>query len=84
MTEKKDLYSMLPEELEEYFISLGEPKFRAKQVFPRLAAGATVEIQHRNGGIHDPPRACGGRIQHQIAEANPDRVYRHHADDVEI
>ena len=31
MTEKFDLYSMTDTELEEYFISLGEPKFRAKQ-----------------------------------------------------
>jgi 23S rRNA (adenine2503-C2)-methyltransferase len=29
-------------ELEEYFISLGEPKFRAKQVFPRLAEGTPI------------------------------------------
>ena len=29
-------------ELEEYFISLGEPKFRAKQVFPRLAEGTPL------------------------------------------
>ncbi len=43
MTEKTDLYSMLPEELESYFVSLGEPKFRAKQVFPRLAAGAALD-----------------------------------------
>ncbi len=43
MTDKKDLYSMLPEELEAYFVSLGEPKFRAKQVFPRLAAGASID-----------------------------------------
>ncbi|MBR3805482.1 MAG: 23S rRNA (adenine(2503)-C(2))-methyltransferase RlmN [Clostridia bacterium] len=43
MTEKIDLYSMLPEELEEYFVSLGEPKFRAKQTFPRLAKGEGVE-----------------------------------------
>lgn len=34
---------MLPEELEEYFVSLGEPKFRAKQVFPRLAQGAGID-----------------------------------------
>lgn len=39
MTQKIDLYSMTDTELEEYFISLGEPKFRAKQVFPRLAEG---------------------------------------------
>ena len=42
MTEKIDLYSMTDTELEEYFISLGEPKFRAKQVFPRLAEGAPL------------------------------------------
>ncbi|MBQ8320939.1 MAG: 23S rRNA (adenine(2503)-C(2))-methyltransferase RlmN [Clostridia bacterium] len=42
MTEKIDLYSMLPEELEKYFISIGEPKFRAKQVFSRLATGDGV------------------------------------------
>ena len=29
-------------ELEEYFLSLGEPKFRAKQVFPRLAEGTPL------------------------------------------
>ena len=42
MTEKIDLYSMLPEELENYFVSLGEPKFRAKQVFMRLAVGERI------------------------------------------
>ena len=40
---KTDVYSMLPGELEEYFVSLGEPKFRAKQVFPRFAAGCTID-----------------------------------------
>ena len=43
MTEKIDLYSMTDTELEEFFISLGEPKFRAKQVFPRLHAGERIE-----------------------------------------
>ena len=38
-----DIYSMLPEELEEYFVSIGEPKFRAKQVFPRLNIGTPIE-----------------------------------------
>ena len=42
MIEKIDLYSMTDTELEEYFISLGEPKFRAKQVFPRLAEGTPL------------------------------------------
>ncbi len=43
MTGKTDLYSMLPEELEAYFVSIGEPKFRAKQIFPRFADGARIE-----------------------------------------
>ena len=34
---------MLPEELESYFMELGEPKFRAKQVFPRLATGCRID-----------------------------------------
>ena len=40
---KTDIYSMLPEELEAYFISIGEPKFRAKQVFPRLNIGSEID-----------------------------------------
>lgn len=43
MTIKVDLYSLLPHELEEYFISIGEPKFRAKQVFARLHKGERIE-----------------------------------------
>ena len=38
-----DLYSMLPDELVEYFSSLGEPRFRAKQVFPLLAHGYRID-----------------------------------------
>lgn len=41
--EKIDLYSMLPSELEEYFLSIGEPKFRAKQLFTRLHTGEPIE-----------------------------------------
>ena len=41
-TARSDLYSMLPRELEEFFISLGEPKFRAKQVFPKLSRGIPI------------------------------------------
>ncbi len=43
MTEKIDVYSMLEDELEQYFLTLGEQKFRAKQVFPRLALGYRVD-----------------------------------------
>lgn len=42
MTTKVDILSMLPEELEEYFLSIGEPKFRAKQVFTRLHRGERI------------------------------------------
>ncbi len=42
MTEKIDLYSMLPSELESYLISIGEPRFRAKQLFPRLQDGTPI------------------------------------------
>ena len=42
MTTKVDLYSLLPHELEDYFLSIGEPKFRAKQVFARLHKGERI------------------------------------------
>lgn len=34
-----NLLSLLPEELESLFLSIGEPKYRAKQLFPELARG---------------------------------------------
>ena len=43
-----DLKSMLPSELEAYLISIGEPKFRAKQVFSWLAKGVESFDQMRN------------------------------------
>lgn len=43
MTTKVDILSMLPEELEQFFVSIGEPKFRAKQTFTRLHRGERVE-----------------------------------------
>ena len=42
MNGKIDIRSMLPEELIDYFATLGEPKFRAKQVFPRLMKGERI------------------------------------------
>lgn len=41
LLEKTDIKSMLPDELEELFTSLGEPKYRAKQVFSWLSKGVT-------------------------------------------
>ena len=43
-----DLKSMLPEELERYLVSVGEPKFRAKQVFSWLAKGVRTFDEMRN------------------------------------
>ncbi len=37
--EKIDLLSLFPEELEEYIISIGEPKYRAKQLFSQMHKG---------------------------------------------
>lgn len=43
-----DLKGMLPEELEQFLISLGEPKFRAKQVFSWLSKGVRSFDEMRN------------------------------------
>lgn len=40
-TDKKDIKSLLPEELESEILALGEPKYRAKQVFTWLSRGVT-------------------------------------------
>lgn len=42
-TKKIDLLSLLPEELEELVVSLGEPKYRAKQLFAPMHAGTSPE-----------------------------------------
>lgn len=39
ITEKKDLLSMLPSELEELMLSIEEPKYRATQIFPAMHKG---------------------------------------------
>ena len=41
--EKTDLLSLLPQELEEYIVSLGEPKYRAKQLFSQMHKGVSPE-----------------------------------------
>ena len=40
---KKELLSLLPEELEELMLSLGEPRYRAGQIFRQLAQGKSPE-----------------------------------------
>ena len=39
ISEKTDLLSLLPSELEELMLSLGEPKYRASQIFPAMHKG---------------------------------------------
>ena len=46
--ERIDLKSLLPEELEAYLVSIGEPKFRAKQLFSWLGKGAASFDEMRN------------------------------------
>ena len=43
MNQKTDLYSLNDVELSEFFTSIGEAKFRGKQIFPRLQAGDRIE-----------------------------------------
>ena len=40
-SQKIDLLSLLPAELEEFLISLGEPKYRAKQLFTQMHRGVS-------------------------------------------
>ena len=40
---KPDLLSLFPEELEGLVLSLGQPKYRAKQIFTQLAKGTSPE-----------------------------------------
>ena len=53
---------MLPEELIEYFATLGEPKFRAKQVFPRLMKGERISE------ITNLSKALRERLENEVLE----------------
>lgn len=66
MTTKVDLYSLLPAELEEYFLSIGEPKFRAKQVFARLHRGERV------GDITNLSKALRERLAAETLDTMPE------------
>ena len=52
-------------ELEEYFLSLGEPKFRAKQVFPRLAEGTPLSE------MTNLPKKLRERLEEQTLDTLP-------------
>ena len=42
-TQKTDLLSLLPSELEEFLVSIGEPKYRASQIFPAIHKGISPD-----------------------------------------
>ena len=66
MNTKVDILSMLPEELEGYFLSIGEPKFRAKQVFARLHKGERI------GEITNLSKALRQRLVEETLDALPE------------
>lgn len=65
MTTKVDLYSLLPHEMEEYFLSIGEPKFRAKQTFTRLHRGEEI------GEITNLSKSLRERLQRETLDTLP-------------
>ena len=65
MTTKIDILSMLPGELCEYFLSIGEPKFRAKQVFQRLHRGERI------GEITNLSKTLRQRLEEETLDALP-------------
>ena len=55
---KKDLLSLLPEELETELVSLGEPKFRASQISKWLARGVRCFEE-----MSDLPKALRDKLE---------------------
>lgn len=49
--EKKDLLSLLPEEVEELILSIGEPRYRASQIFPAMHKGVSPEDMTNVGKV---------------------------------
>ena len=50
-TKKTDLLSLLPSELEELIISIGEPKYRASQIFPAIHKGISPDSMTNLGKV---------------------------------
>ena len=57
--QKRELLSLTPDELSEWVVSVGEPKFRAKQIFPQLHRGLSP----------DEMTNLGKKMQEKIAAA---------------
>ena len=65
MTEKYDLRSMLPDELSEFMRGLGEPGYRARQLFSWLSRGASV------GEMQNLPKPLRERLSEVMLETMP-------------
>ena len=65
MTEKYDLRSMLPSELSEFMKSIGEPAYRARQLFSWLSRGAAVEE------MQNLPKSLRERLSDIMLETMP-------------
>jgi 23S rRNA (adenine2503-C2)-methyltransferase len=65
MSTRIDIYSMTPEELTDYFVSIGEPKFRAKQLFPRLHRGERISE------ITNLSKSLRARLEDEILDTLP-------------
>ncbi|MBQ8849733.1 MAG: 23S rRNA (adenine(2503)-C(2))-methyltransferase RlmN [Clostridia bacterium] len=50
-TKKTDLLSLLPSELEELVVSIGEPKYRATQIFPAMHKGISPDAMTNLGKV---------------------------------
>lgn len=71
MNQKTDIRSMLPEELEAFFLSIGEPKFRAKQTFTRLMRGEKIsEITNLSKRLRE-------RLEEQTLDTLPRVLEKH-------
>ncbi|MBQ9785468.1 MAG: 23S rRNA (adenine(2503)-C(2))-methyltransferase RlmN [Clostridia bacterium] len=57
--EKRELLSLTPSELEAWVVSVGEPKFRARQIFPQLHRGLSP----------DEMTNLGKKMQEKLREA---------------
>ena len=59
VNEKRELLSLTPSELEAWVVSVGEPKFRARQIFPQLHRGLSP----------DEMTNLGKKMQEKLREA---------------
>lgn len=67
MNEKTDLLSLTPQELEEFFKALGEPTYRAKQLFSSLHRGLAIsEITTLSKALREKLCECAtAELPHQ-------------------